>query len=61
MGGGPRFALLRGGPGGGGGIGTGKSGIVPTDEMVDGRDDWVIGEVTEGDVTSSSGYLELFP
>lgn len=39
---------------GGGGIGTGKSGIVPTDEVVEGLDDWVMGEVIIGDESSSS-------
>jgi hypothetical protein len=39
----------------GGGMGTGKSGIVPADEIVDGLDDIDI----TGDVTSSSGILPL--
>jgi len=44
----------------GGGIGTGNSGMVPTDEIVEGRDDIdIIGEVTSGDATSSSGTLRL--
>ncbi len=38
-----------------GGMGTGKSGIVPTDEIVDGLDDIDI----TGDEISSSGTLPL--
>lgn len=67
MGGGPRLALRRGGIGGtggpttaGGGIGTGNSGIVPTDDIVEGLDDMdIIGEVISEDKGSSSGILPL--
>lgn len=38
-----------------GGSGTGKSGIVPTEEIVEGLDDIDI----TGEVTSSSGILPL--
>ncbi len=67
MGGGPRLALLRGAgcgavgpsnPGAGGGIGTGKSGIDPTDDIVECLEDIdIIGEVTSGDEASSCGIL----
>jgi hypothetical protein len=55
VGGGPRFALRLGGPGGG--IGTGISGMVPTDDTVEGLDDCVIGDVIMGDASSSSSNL----
>ena len=50
--------LLRAGDGVTGvDVGNGKSGIVPTEETVDGLDVEVCGDVTFGEYTSSSAVL----
>ena len=54
------MTLLRDeiGPGGGGGavFGTGNSGIVPTDDKVDGLEDVVMGVSRDADAGVSEGW-----